>query len=57
MTLKTDYKDDVFTGNRKYNVIKNNDETISLEDVTQYSQEGDLFSSNDINTTNNEMNA
>lgn len=54
--LKTDYKDDVFTGNRKYNVIENSDGTKSLEDVTVYTQEGDTFSASDINSTNVEIN-
>ncbi len=56
MALKTDYKNDIFTGNRKYNEITNSDGTISLEDVTEYTQEGDTFSATDINATNEAIN-
>ncbi len=56
MALKTDYKNDIFTGNRKYNEITNSDGTISLEDVTEYTQEGDTFSATDINATNEVVN-
>lgn len=55
-TLKTDYKNDLFTGMRKYNKIDNTDGTISLEDVTTYQQSGDIYASADINTTNQAIN-
>jgi hypothetical protein len=52
-TLKTNYKDDVLdvTQNelRKFNVINNDDGTISLVDVTKYSQTGDKFGAKDVN--------
>ena len=35
MALKTNYKDDVFTGNRKYKQTSNSDGSISLEDTTE----------------------
>lgn len=54
--LKTDYQDDMFTGSRKYSMVTNEDKTISLIDMTEYTQEGDQFGSNDINTTNREVN-
>ena len=57
--LKTDYQDYTFTGNKKFNLINNSDGTVSLEDMTEYSVEGDEFGANDINATNqrvNEMN-
>ena len=42
MALPTNYKDDVLgdsmDGKRRYRVIENSDGTISLEDVTEYSQ-------------------
>ena len=57
MVLKTDYKDDVFPGARLYRMIKNDDGTYSFSDVTDYTQEGDLFGANDINSTNGAINA
>lgn len=52
MALKTNYKEDIFSGNRKYNMINNGDGTVSFEDVTEYSQVGDTFGAADINATN-----
>lgn len=57
MALKTNYKDDVFTGQRKYNLVENEDGTVSPLDVTQYSQEGDYFGAADMNATNTEVNS
>lgn len=56
MALKTDYKDDVFSGDRKYQKKDNSDGTISLVDKTAYSQKGDTFSAADINATNQAVN-
>lgn len=56
MSLKTDYKNDMFSGKRKYQVTQNTDGTISLDDVTVYEQQGDVFSADDINATNAEVN-
>lgn len=56
MSLKTDYKDAMFQGNRKYQMIQNDDGTVSFEDVTEYTQEGDSFGAKDINDTNIELN-
>lgn len=55
-TLKTNYKDDLFSGDRKYREIRNSDGTVSFEDVTEYTQTGDVFASADINATNTEVN-
>lgn len=55
--LKTDYKDDMFTGARKYALVANEDRTTSLVDMTEYTQEGDQFGANDINDTNKVINA
>ena len=52
MALKTNYKDDVFSGRRKYRMINNADGTVSFEDVTEYSQVGYTFGAADINATN-----
>lgn len=54
--LKTDYKDAVYTGNRKYTQTNNTDGTISLVDATAYSTEGDVFGAADINATNQAVN-
>lgn len=57
MALKTNYKDAVYTGNRKYTQTNNADGTISLVDATAYSTEGDTFGATDINATNSAVNA
>lgn len=56
MALKTDYKDDVFEGNRKYRMINNDDGTVSFEDVTEYAQQGDMFSAKELNGIGDEVN-
>lgn len=56
MSLKENYKNDMFEGRRKYRMTENADGTISLDDVTQYKQVGDVFSSDDINATNKAVN-
>ena len=55
--LKTDYKDDIFQGNRKYQEIINADGTKSFVDVTTYEQDGDVFGGEDINATNRVINS
>lgn len=58
--LKTDYKNDELDTStnekRKYNMINNDDGTVSLEDVTTYTQTGDVFGAQDINATNEIVN-
>ena len=56
MGLKTDYKDAMFDGQRRYRLIPNEDGTYSLPDETTYTQKGDKFGANDINTTNRAIN-
>lgn len=56
MALKTDYKDAMCDGARKYRITTNPDGTIGLIDVTNYTQEGDRFGANDINAVNTEVN-
>ena len=52
-TLKTNYKDDILNTSvntqRKYRMVNNADGTISLEDVTVYTQNGDTFGAADVN--------
>lgn len=57
MALKTDYKDAVFSGERKYQEIFNSDGTKSFTDRTSYTYQGDRFGANDINATNSAINA
>ena len=47
--LRTDYKDDVFSGNRKYTMVNNGDGTVSFTDQTQYTQVGDTYGAAEIN--------
>ncbi len=49
MAVKMDYKDDIFTGKRKYTQSANTDGTFSLNDVTSYQQIGDNFGAGDMN--------
>lgn len=56
MSLKTDYQNDKFSGKRKYQIVQNNDGTMSLDDVTQYIVVGDIFNADDINATNRAVN-
>lgn len=57
MALKTNYKDAVFSGERKYQEIFNPDGTKSFTDRTTYTTPGDRFGANDINETNSAVNA
>ena len=57
MILKTNYKNDKFSGPRKYQLVENEGGTVSLNDVTQYLEVGDIFNSDDINATNQAVNA
>ena len=56
MALKTDYKDYVTSGKKKYVIVENGDGTVSLEDVTKYTQTGSKFAASDINLTNLKVN-
>ncbi len=55
--LKTDYKDAMFDGARKYRISQNPDGTSGIADETTYTQKGDSFGANDINGTNETINA
>ena len=57
MSLKTDYKDDIFEGSRIWRIVTNEDGTCTIADVTPYTQKGDKFGQNDINATNKAVNA
>lgn len=55
-TLRTDYKDDVFSGNRKYTMVTNQDGTVSFVDQTDYTQVGDYYGAAQINEQNQTIN-
>ena len=56
--LPTDYTDAVWVGKKKYNLIQNDDGTISLEDVTNYTNlEKSFFGAKDANHMNAGINA
>lgn len=57
MSLKTNYKDDVFEGNRKYTLTQGGDGKYEIVDSTRYTVQGDAFGANDINATNSAVNA
>ena len=54
--LKTNYKNDVFSGQRKYTMTENDDNTVSFADATTYSQIGDSFGASNLNETNDVVN-
>lgn len=60
MALKTDYLDDILNADintrRKYNIIQNDDGTVSFEDVTEYSQVGTVFGAEQVNEITREVN-
>lgn len=60
MALPVNFKDDILAnsmgGKRRYKVIENTDGTISLEDVTDYTQVGSDFGAAQMNATNQGVN-
>ena len=55
--LKTDYKDYIPPESGKRYIINTDSQGYStIQDATEYTQEGDTFGANDINTTNNTIN-
>lgn len=57
MSLKTNYKNDKFSGKRKYKMTTLPTGEVNLDDTTVYSEAGDIFNADDINTTNGAVNA
>lgn len=59
-TLPVNFKDDILDpsmdGKRRYRIIKNSDDTVSLEDVTDYTQVGSNFGASQVNATNTAVN-
>lgn len=57
MSLKINYKNDKFSGMRKYQITTDGTTGLStLEDKTDYVEIGDVFSADDINLTNKTVN-
>lgn len=58
--LSNDYRDDILSsemnGKRRYNMIHNDDGTVSFEDVTEYDQTGDNFNAGLINAITSNIN-
>lgn len=57
MALKTNYKDDVFEGNRKYTLIQGGDGKYEIIDSTNYTVQGDTFGAKDVNAITKTLNA
>ena len=57
MALKTNYKDDVFEGNRKYTLIQGGDGKYEIIDSTNYTVQGDTFGAEDVNAITKTLNA
>ena len=57
MALKTNYKDDVFEGNRKYTLTQGGDGKYEIIDSTNYTVQGDTFGAKDVNAITKTLNA
>lgn len=60
MELRTDFKDSVLkdtTGNKKYKMTNNSDNTVSFTDVTEYSQEGSPYGAKEVNEERKAINS
>lgn len=55
--LKTNYSDSEFEGRKKFRMTDNGDNTVSFQDVTNYSAVGSEYSAADINATNTLINS
>lgn len=56
MSLKTDYRDDIYEGSRRWRITPNEDGTSTISDATTYTQKGDKFGQNDINAITGAIN-
>lgn len=60
MALKTNYQNAILNtslnAKTKYQMTNNADGTVSFTDVSAYTQTGDSFGANDMNSTNQEIN-
>ena len=58
--LSTGFKDDIMSdsaGRRKYQMIQNEDGTVSFVDVTDYSQTGSSYGAKEVNEEREAINA
>lgn len=58
--LSTGFKDDILSdssGRRKFQMIQNDDGTVSFEDVTDYSQTGSTYGAKEVNEERAAINA
>lgn len=56
MSLRINYKDDIYEGSRRWRITQNEDGTYNISDATSYTQKGDKFGQNDINAITGEIN-
>ena len=59
MALSTNFKDSVLkntSGKRQYKMTNNSNNTVSFEDVTEYSQEGSSYGAKEINEERKKIN-
>lgn len=56
MSLKADYKDDIYEGSRRWRITPNEDGTSTITDATTYTQKGDKFGQNDVNAITGAIN-
>ena len=56
MALRTDFKADVFEGNRKYEISTDAQGKSEILDVTEYAQEGDIISPEVMNAITGAIN-
>lgn len=58
--LPVNFQDDILAagmnGKRRYNMITNSDGTVSFEDVTEYTQDGNPFGAQQVNSANQAIN-
>lgn len=59
MALKTDYKDAVWSGDRRVRITPDSGTVVtgSIKDITSYDTTGDVFGASDINATNTQVNS
>ena len=56
MALKTDFKADVFEGNRKYQISTNASGASEIVEITEFAQEGDILTPEHLNAISEEIN-
>ena len=54
--LRTNFKDDIFEGSRKFRPVSHADGTASFIDMTDYLQVGDVYGAAEVNAQNAAIN-